>query len=339
MSNLTMLTGGMLMPWNRDDYDDFGWRKDANVPPITHEELKRLRKMPWHDNALYFAELITGEEDMNVLAFLDGKPGAGKSTTGLNLLWGSAIWTADLLWKDPAKWRKILPYQETIKIIDNEDCFFSLFKDQRKYIHKFGDDAFGALDRLKFQGEQAREQGLITATDRPFRNVTFISAQWMGMVLKIIRDLAGYRIDCKRDMYARKIGYNKYKFHILDYNQYDKSNPIMNRYVHTNKSDVEDHVSGMPCEEIWDWYKEERFNAALKLKQSKTDDTPDEQPSMKMVNEKGIAPKIIKYIKTSNDLPPLNKKDYKMYVLNLANTYNCSEETVKRAIGRWGASK
>jgi lysyl-tRNA synthetase class I len=62
----------------------------------------------------------------------------------------------------------------------------------------------------------------------------------------------------------------------LDYNQYDKSNPILNRYIHTNKSDVEDHVSGMPCEEIWDWYKQRRFDAALALKQKKEEAQEDE---------------------------------------------------------------
>ncbi len=307
------------------------------VPPITHEELKRLRKVGWHDNALYFAELITGEEDMNVLAFLDGKPGAGKSTTGLNLLWGSSIWTADLLWKDPARWREILPYKETIKIIDNEDCFYSLFKDQRKHIHKFGDDAFGALDRLKFQGEQAKEQGLITATDRPFRNVTFISAQWMGMVLKIIRELAGYRIDCKRDIKARKMGYNKYKFHILDYNQYNKSNPVLNRYVHTNKMDVEDHVAGMPCEEIWDWYKEERFNAALKLKQAREEHQEDNGGQKVPLKQKSIIPLVIKHM--DMDIPPMNKKELAMYKAGLANMFECSDGTINRAYNQWRAKK
>lgn len=323
--------------WDKNLYDDFGFYRELKVPPITHEELKRLRHNGWSDTGLFFAEMITGDEDMNVLGFLGGKPGAGKSSTGLELLWGSSIWTADLLWKDPAKWQKVFPFTRTIKVIDGDGQFKEIFKDTSKYTHKFVDDAFKVLNRLKFQSELSQDLASIAATDRPFRNETLISAQWMGMIDKIIRELAGFRIDCKRDKKARKLGYNKYKFHILDYNPYDKSNPIMNRYIHTNKVDVEDHVAGLPCEMIWDWYKVERYNAALKLKQDPEDQEGNEPAKAKLSSSKGMVPKIISHMEL--DIPPQGKSELKVYYNNLANMFNCSEETVKRAYKRWELKK
>lgn len=95
----------------------------------------------------------------------------------------------------------------------------------------------------------------------------------------VVREFAGFRIDCKRNKRARKVGINTFKFNILEYNLYDKNNPILNRYIHTDKADVEDMVGGLPCEEIEDWYHDVRIQKAEEVKsqgfKSRNDDGDD----------------------------------------------------------------
>jgi ribosomal protein L37AE/L43A len=262
-------------------YDVVGWPRARRVAPITHEELKRVRRMEddegFMDIARFLAEVITGHETMNVLLLGVGASGSGKSV-GLNhLLWGTAIWTADIQNQDPAKWRDYYPYWNNCRVIDKEG-FADLFKDLGYMTIKLGDDAFNALNRVKFQSEFIEEVNTIAATDRVFRGVTAFSCQWAGMIDKIIRELAGYRIDFKRDKNARAWNeLNRCKFHILDFNQYDRHNPIYTKYFHTRHMDVEDHFSGIPCEELMEWYNVYRILGAVMLKKRPKDEGEEEK--------------------------------------------------------------
>lgn len=170
------------MIWERSKYDDFGWPKEFNIPPITHEELQRWkRKDPWRrlepaNVSRLLNDLIITEEEMNGLVIIDGANGSGKSRIWLNICWNGSILTADELTGDPANWRKFFPYQETVQVIEPTGMI-DLARDKRKHLWKFWDDAFKWLNRKDWQSEIHRVMGEITATDRVFRNITGISVQ------------------------------------------------------------------------------------------------------------------------------------------------------------------
>jgi DNA-directed RNA polymerase subunit RPC12/RpoP len=277
---------------DKESFDEMGWRTNQTVKyhhrkyeigrlaPVTHEVLKRWRKIEddtdFFDIARFNAEAITGPSKMNMLALSAGPSGSGKSLGTSNILWGSAIWLSDILTRDPFKWRKFLPYWHNIKCIDREN-FTDMFTDLGYQTIRFGDDAFNTLNRKDFATAFMAELNTIAATDRVFRDITYFSAQWAGMLDIIIRQLAQVRIDWRYDEHARTRNLNVCRFHHLHFNQYDKRNPIYNVFHRTGHADVEDYYVGLPCEEILEWYDLYRLLGAVLLKKRPADSDIDEE--------------------------------------------------------------
>lgn len=287
-----------ILKYVTDDYqrdtecfDEMGWRKyriykykgqkyvRGPLPQITHEELKFWKrheeKVGFHDIARYCADTITGESVMNIMGLSTGPSGSGKSMGTCNILWGAGMYVADTLTGDPANWYKHFPFWRNIKVID-KDNFGVMFADLGYQSIKFGDDAFNALNRTKFMTQFSEEVGTIAATDRVFKDITFFSMQYSGMIDIIIRNLANVRIDFKSSPASRQSpkNLNMCKFHLLDINPYNKRNPIFNRLVHTRRMDVEDHFVGLPPDEILEQYNLVRLLGAVLMKRrpAKKDD-------------------------------------------------------------------
>lgn len=264
-------------------YDEMGWRKKAKVryngqwykrgplPIISHEELQHVNKMEdktgFHEIARYIAEQVTGPENMSVMGQSVGMSGAGKSNGTNNILWGTGIRISDNLTGDPCNWRNPFKYWRNIKVIDKENVA-DLFHDIDPNSIRFTDDALNSLDRTQFMTKFMHELNTIAATERVFGGVFWASMQWEGQIDIIIRRLANLRIDFRRNPSARKYpkSLNTCKFHILDYNFYNKRNPIYTRYIHTNQEDIEDHYTGACVEEINDWYDLYRLLGAIMMK-------------------------------------------------------------------------
>lgn len=269
-----------------DTFDDMGWRKSqtvkyhkknfniGNLTPIDHEILKRWRRLEdeteTFDIARWNAEKVTGRAKMNVLGISTGPSGSGKSFGTSHILWGSALWLSDILTGDPAKWRGPFPYWNNVKVIDKNN-FTDLFKDLGYQSVKFGDDCFQALNRVRFASAFMESLNTISATDRVFRDISWFSCQWQGMMDIVIRQLASVRVDFRVDPMARSRSLNVCKFHHLTYHPYDKHNPVYNVYHRTAHADVEDCYVGLPPEEMLEWYELYRLAAAVMLKKMPAD--------------------------------------------------------------------
>lgn len=236
-------------------YDDFGFDTRKHYKPLEWGEFQASDELnDMFDISKLVADTVTSFDEQKVIILAQGKQGAGKSRFALNLLWNTSMRLAYHRWKDLTRWREIYNYVTNTAIMLKDDCD-TLIKNMQKGRCYLLDDVYDALSSDEWYTQIHKAINSIMIADRTDRTVTVITVPRGNWIDRIVRGIAGYRADVKRNLGIKRLGYNQFKFVMLEWNEWDTTkNTPYTPYIKTGNTDWEDGYYSMPPLELDNWY-------------------------------------------------------------------------------------
>ncbi|WP_424356670.1 hypothetical protein [Methanocella sp. MCL-LM] len=255
-------------------YDDFGFDASRSYTPLTIEEYRQydewVEDHELFDLSLMVADTMTAFDNQKVVILVQGPVGSGKSYFALNLGWNVAMRLALHFYGDPRYWRKYFN-PSTIAIMGREEID-NLIKNSQKHSVNLLDDVFASMDRSEWATEMHRAINSIMVADRTQNTATIITIPRAGMLDVIVRGLAQYRTDMKRNVYCKRLGFGEFTFVILFFNPFDQkkgATVAYQKYIRTGRVDWETGFVALPPKEIREMYDECRQMSLEKLMEEK----------------------------------------------------------------------
>lgn len=254
------------LDYDKFSYDAYGWDAMQKYKPIEHWEFEESDKLTEiMDISKIIVDTVTSTDEQKVVLLIQGKQGAGKSHLALAILWLVALRLAYFRWHDYTRWREIFNYVTNSAIMLKEDTDY-LIKHMSKGQCYLLDDVYDAMAASEWYEQTHKSINSIMMTDRTDSTVTIITVPRGSWIDRIVRGIANYRCDVKRMPELKRIGYNAFKFVMLDWNEWSSKQVPNTPYLKTKGTVWEDAYYAMAPKELRDWYKAIR---ALKLESLK----------------------------------------------------------------------
>jgi hypothetical protein len=105
--------------------------------------------------------------------------------------------------------------------------------------------------------------------DRTDSTVTIITVPRGAWIDRIVRGIAGYRCDVKRNTAIKQLGYNQFKFVMLDWNEWSNKDRPNTPYLKSTGVVWEDAYYALAPKELMEWYRAQRSIKLESLKEEK----------------------------------------------------------------------
>lgn len=292
------------LDYNKEKYDTMGWDAREHYKPIEWWEIQEYDEMPdVLDISKLIVDILTALDEQKIILLVQGEQGAGKSIFAFALLWMVAIRMAWHRWKDMSRWREVYDYVKNTAIMLKDDTD-TMVKNMKKGQSYLLDDVYDALAAEEWYTQIHKAINSIMIADRTDRTFTIITVPRGTWIDRIVRGIARYRGDVKRNVGLKQLGYNELKFVILKWNEWDPNKSTPNTpYIKTRDTTWEDAYYALAPKEIRDWYRPMRRIKLEALKEEKR--KPQEE---KVVEKARVSQIFYDWLKLSKNSDLLEKR-------------------------------
>jgi hypothetical protein len=322
--------------YNKEKYDTMGWDASKHYAPLEKWEYDITdRSDDTFDISKLIMDTVTSFDKQKVVILIQGKQGAGKSWLALNLLWNVALRVAYYKWKDYGRWREVYNYVTNTAIMLKEDTDW-LIKHMNKEQCYLLDDVYDTLAAQEWYTQIHKAINSIMMADRTDRTITIITVPRGAWIDRIVRGIAGYRCDVKRNIGIKRRGFSQFKFVMLEWNEFSPKKGVPNTpYIKTGNTSWEDGFGIMPPMEIYDWYEPVRSVKLEALKDVKR------QPIEEDGADEGIGGSVsaTEFAKEYSKSHSMNGNDYTVYIDEVWDAainagYDIQRDTIVKALNK-----
>lgn len=254
-------------------YDIHGFKAAYNYAEITWDDFRRYDQWVEEDKILDLSLLIydtmTAFDNQKIVILVQGPVGSGKSFWALNVLWNVAMRLSHLYYGDVRHWRRFFQ-PKNIAVMLKEDID-GLIKNMSKHGCYLLDDVFESMDRAQWGSALHQAINSIMVADRTDNTCTVITIPRMNMIDVIVRGLAQYRCDMKRNIHTKRMGFGEFQLLVLFFNPFDQKRGTIpyQKHIKTGYTDWENYYVALPPAELRDWYDVKRDDSLKRLKEMK----------------------------------------------------------------------